>query len=121
MRQLHNILSNPETTEEQKEHIRSFMTYVVGMAAGDMLKSGEQALDWRPGALISGNAVHEHCLEVYLSWMLSSDDPNEIFTNAAGQEAPTSISWGGMPDLAAYYNLNSRKIISEPLDHLGLK
>ena len=82
MRQLHNILSNPETTEEQKEHIRSFMTYVVGMAAGDMLKSGEQALDWRPGALISGNAVHEHCLEVYLSWMLSSDDPDEIFTES---------------------------------------
>jgi len=27
------------------------------------------------------------------------------FTNAAGQEAPTSISWGGMPDLAAYYNV----------------
>ena len=28
-----------------------------------------------------------------------------IFTNAAGQEAPTSISWGGMPDLAVYFNV----------------
>ena len=58
------------------------LEYLLGMAAGDAAKVGERAVLWMQGALASGNAVHEHCLEIYLAWLLSSDDPGEIYTEA---------------------------------------
>lgn len=81
-RQLGNILNNKEIPVTQRGAVRDFMKYLMGMAVGDMMEVGEQSLGWRRGALTSGNAVHEHCLEVYLAWLLSSDDPAEIFTDS---------------------------------------
>ena len=80
MRQIGNILNSKEIPVTQRGAVRDFMKYLMGMAVGDMMEVGEQSLGWRRGALTSGNAVHEHCLEVYLAWLLSSDDPAEIYT-----------------------------------------
>ena len=82
MRQLGNILNNREIPTEQRAAVRDFMRYLLGMAVGDAMELGEQSLGWRRGALTSGNAVHEHCLEVYLAWLLSSEDPAEVFTDS---------------------------------------
>ena len=82
VRQLRNILNNREISKAQSSAVRDFMRYLLGMAVGDAMELGEQSLSWRKGALTSGNAVHEHCLEVYLAWLLSSDDPGEIFTGS---------------------------------------
>ena len=80
VRQLGNILSSKEIPKAQRGAVRDFMKYLLGMVAGDAMELGEQSLGWRRGALTSGNVVHEHCLEVYLAWLLSSDDPGEIYT-----------------------------------------
>ena len=80
VRQLWAIINNREISKTQSGAVRNFMKYLLGMAVGDAMEVGEQSASWMKGALTSGNAVHEHCLEVYLAWLLSSDDPAEIYT-----------------------------------------
>ena len=45
---------------------------------------GEITNAWRTNATTTGNLAHEHCPEMYMSWMLSSDNPQEIFTESQG-------------------------------------
>ena len=82
IRQFGRILSNPDSSGERNRAVRAFLKYLLGMAAGDAIELGEQSVMWQTGALASGNAVHEHCLEVYLAWLLSSEDPAEIYTES---------------------------------------
>ena len=80
VRQLRNMLNNPGLPKEQNRAIRDFLKFLLGLAMRDTMEVGEQTVFWKQGALASGNAVHEHCLEVYLAWLLSSDDPAEIYS-----------------------------------------
>ena len=80
VRQLRNMLNNPGLPKEQNRAIRDFLKFLLGLAMRDTMEVGEQTVFWKQGALASGNAVHEHCLEVYLAWLLSSDDSAEIYS-----------------------------------------
>ena len=82
VRQFRSIVTDTSIPPVQKRAVMDFLEYLLGMAAGDAAKVGERAVLWMQGALASGNAVHEHCLEIYLAWLLSSDDPGEIYTEA---------------------------------------
>ena len=82
VRQFRSIVTDTSIPPVQKRAVMDFLEYLLGMAAGDAAKVGERAVLWMQGALASGNAVHEHCLEIYLAWLLSSDAPGEIYTEA---------------------------------------
>ena len=82
LREIARIYFDPELSDpEIHGSVLSMAEYMIGLVAGDMFKKGEQTVFYQEGALTYGNYVHEHCPEIYLSWMLSSDDPDEIFSD----------------------------------------
>ena len=82
MRELMSMANDSELiTEANRSEANSFLTYiaysVLGYTTGMDLVSKYSSKEIGLG----GNLVHEHTADVYLSWMFSTDDPNELYSD----------------------------------------
>ena len=82
MRELMSMANDKELiTEENRSEANSFLTYiaytVLGYSTGLDLVSKYSSEETGLG----GNLVHEHTADVYLSWLCSTDDPSELYTD----------------------------------------
>ncbi len=67
-----------DKTRPELESLLDFLSMAVYTTAAGSL-SGQTS--WNSKAGLTGNLMHEHSPDTYLSWMFSSDDPAEIFTD----------------------------------------
>ena len=88
-------LSNDERiiTDENREVASSLIDYVVRLVFEIFTESGEISMMWNPHTTMSSNLMHEHTQDVYIAWMLSSEDPSEIFTTKTEY---TSVAFYGI-------------------------
>ena len=66
--------------EDNKDVASSLIDYIVRLIFEIMTESGTISTMWNSNTSLTANLMHEHIQDVYLSWMMSSDDPAEIFT-----------------------------------------
>ena len=66
-----------DSNRETASKLLDFMFLLVFNA---LTNRGQIASMWNTETNFTANLMHEHTQDVYLSWMLSSDDPSQIFT-----------------------------------------
>lgn len=71
-------LVNDENRREAEELINTILRQAIDLVDDH----GEIKASWRTNATMAGNLAHEHCPEMYMSWMLSSDNPEEIYSGS---------------------------------------
>ena len=88
-------ISNDERiiTEENKTVASSLIDYVVRLAIQAFTLTGDVGMMWNPETTLTSNLMHEHTQDVYIAWMLSSEDPAEIFTTKTEY---TSVAFYGI-------------------------
>ena len=76
-------LSNDERiiNDDNKEVASTLIDYLVRLVIEIFTESGEISMMWNPHTTMTSNLMHEHTQDVYIAWMLSSEDPGEIFTD----------------------------------------
>ncbi len=82
-REIRSLYETTELADRQtQEEIDAFVAYATEFMADILSHSGEISRAWVEDAKRKGNVFHEHCPEIYMAWMLSSDDPDEIFSGS---------------------------------------
>ena len=82
LRTLSDMSEDPQLVNEDNEDVASnLINFLFRLAINALTMTGDISLMWNPNANLTSNLIHEHTQDVYLSWMLSSDDPAEIFTD----------------------------------------
>lgn len=71
-------LVNDGNRHEAEELINAILRQAIDLVD----EHGEINASWRTNATMAGNLAHEHCPEMYMSWMLSSDNPEEIYSDS---------------------------------------
>ena len=80
-----NLLKEPDLIDDSnREEAEELINFILRQAMDMANDQGEITNAWRTNATTTGNLAHEHCPEMYMSWMLSSDNPQEIFTESQG-------------------------------------
>ena len=67
--------------DDNKEITTSLIDFVVRLAFESLLEVGEVGVMWNSKTTLTSNLMHEHTQDVYITWMLSSDNPEDIFTD----------------------------------------
>ena len=67
--------------DDNKEIATSLIDFAVRLAFESLLEVGDVGLMWNSNTTLTSNLMHEHTQDVYITWMLSSDNPEEIFTD----------------------------------------
>ncbi len=77
-----SVLSNKEMLNEQNQGAADVLVNLVVNSGVDLVgQMGSIRLKWNKAAGNIANVAHEHQPSTYLSWLFSSDDPADIFTN----------------------------------------
>ena len=69
-------------TDENKTEANSMLTYLAYTIYGFATKSDVESQYRSEDSTLVGNLAREHTPEVYLSWMYSTDDPEELFSDS---------------------------------------
>ena len=67
--------------EENEEDASMLMNFIFKLVLDSMMKTGEISETWNYDSTFAANLMHEHTQDVYLGWMLSSDDPSDVLTD----------------------------------------
>lgn len=67
--------------DENREIASMLMNFIFRLVADTLTKTGEISLMWNDDSSLTSNLMHEHTQDVYMGWMMSSDNPDEIFTD----------------------------------------
>lgn len=67
--------------DDNREVATSLIDFAVKLAFESLLEVGDIGLMWNPNTSLTSNLMHEHTQDVYITWMLSSDNPDDIFTD----------------------------------------
>ena len=82
-----SLLSNEKMiNDENREEVDALVNFVSNLGMDAFLQTGSIQLNWNRRSSLVANMAHEHLPSVYLSWMYSSDDPREIFTDVTQYE-----------------------------------
>ena len=66
--------------DDNREIASELLDFVFVLIINSLSDSGQIASMWNTETSFTANLLHEHTQDVYLSWVLSSDNPEEIFT-----------------------------------------
>ena len=78
------MFTNPDLLDgENGENVEGFLNYLVQIVFETALQSGASSVDWVEDATLIGNLMLQHCPEIYMAWVLSSDDPEEIYSDSS--------------------------------------
>ena len=81
LRTLSDMSEDPGLVTAENEDVASdLINFLLRLALNALTMTGDIGLMWNPNTNLTSNLLHEHTQDVYLSWVLSSDDPDEIFT-----------------------------------------
>ena len=83
--------------EENEEDASMLMNFIFKLVLDSMTKRGEISELWNYDSTFTANLMHEHTQDVYLGWMLSSDDPADVLTDFTEYSRVTF-----MPDTDSY-------------------
>ena len=117
MSTLMEIASDEELINDtNKSQANSLLTYLAYTVYGYATNSDIDSKYRSEGATTVGNLAREHTPEVYLSWMFSADDPQDLFTNElqyfriviSGDVDVAIIGTGKYPGLIKYLNANGQ-------------
>ncbi|MBQ3830749.1 MAG: hypothetical protein II813_07530 [Spirochaetales bacterium] len=78
-----------------REVSTSLINYIMRLIVEILTDSGAISTMWNPDTSLTANLMHEHTQDVYLTWMMSSDDPSEIFTENTEY---TNVAFFGLKD-----------------------
>ncbi|MBR4477419.1 MAG: hypothetical protein IKO96_02200, partial [Spirochaetales bacterium] len=78
-----------------REVATSLINYIMRLIVEILTDSGAISTMWNPDTSLTANLMHEHTQDVYLTWMMSSDDPSEIFTENTEY---TNVAFFGLKD-----------------------
>ena len=67
--------------DDNRDIAASLMDFAVRLAMEALLETGDIGIKWNSNTSLTSNLMHEHTQDVYITWMLSSEDPSEIFTD----------------------------------------
>ena len=67
--------------EENRDTATYLIDFAVRLAFESLLEVGDVSIMWNSNTTLTSNLMHEHTQDVYITWMLSSDNPEEIFTD----------------------------------------
>ena len=77
------MFTNPDLLEgENGDRVEGFLNYLVQIVLETALQSGASSVDWVEDATLLGNLMLQHCPEIYMAWVLSSDNPEEIYSDS---------------------------------------
>ena len=77
-----SLLTNEEMiNEENRDEADALVNYIFNLGIDMIAKTGSVRLNWNSAASFIANLGHEHLPSIYLSWMFSSDDPAQIFSD----------------------------------------
>ena len=77
-----SLLSNENLiTDDNRDEVDALVNLTFNMGINLIAQSGSIQLNWNRHSGPIANLMHEHLPSVYLSWMFSSDDPAEIFSD----------------------------------------
>ena len=77
-----SVLSNQEMLNEKNQGAADVLVNLVVNSGIDLVgQMGSIRMKWNEAAGTIANMAHEHQPSTYLSWLFSSDDPAEIFTD----------------------------------------
>lgn len=66
--------------DENREIASELLDFVFVLVINSLTDSGQISSMWNADTSFTANLLHEHTQDVYLSWVLSSENPEEIFT-----------------------------------------
>ena len=69
-------------TEENRETANELMNFILSVAWDVLTRSGSIQKAWNDEGGLFFNLFREHTPAVYLSWLFSSDDPAEVYSDA---------------------------------------
>lgn len=67
--------------EDNEEDASMLMNFIFRLVLDSLTKSGDISATWNYDSSFAANLLHEHTQDVYLGWMLSSDDPAQVLTD----------------------------------------
>ena len=67
--------------DSNRETASKLLDFAFILVFNALANRGQVASMWNTETNFTANLMHEHTQDVYLSWMLSSDDPSQIFTD----------------------------------------
>lgn len=67
--------------DSNRDEASMLMNFVFRLVFETLTKSGDISVTWNYDSTFAANLMHEHTQDVYLGWMLSSDDPSEVLTD----------------------------------------
>ena len=67
--------------DDNREIATAIIDFAAKLAFESLFEVGDIGLMWNPNTSLTSNLMHEHTQDVYITWMLSSDNPNDIFTD----------------------------------------
>lgn len=77
------LADNRELINENNRHeANALMNYLLSMAWELRSAKGDLRENWYDDYGLTGNLVREHTPEFYIAWLFSSDDPDEIYSDA---------------------------------------
>lgn len=76
-------LNDPDSDEAQREMVSELLDYTFS-AAMNVLDGNETFIELAETGLVAPALLLEHMPDIYLAWMFSSDEPQEIFSDSTG-------------------------------------
>jgi len=67
--------------DENRETASELMNFLFLLGIDTLTKTGDIGEMWNPEATATANLVHEHTQDTYMAWVMSSDNPDEVFTD----------------------------------------
>ncbi len=78
---LMDLATNPELINEDNiEEANGLLNY-ISYTLVDMIGGGSILYGWNSESTLLGNMAHEHTPEVYVSWMMATDNPDDLFSD----------------------------------------
>ena len=82
LRTLSDLSSDPElVTKENEDVMSNLINFLLRLGISALTMTGDIGIMWNPNTNLTSNLMHEHTQDTYLSWMMSSDNPDDIFTD----------------------------------------
>ncbi len=66
--------------DENRDMASELLNFIFALVINSLTSTGQIASMWNTDTNLTANLMHEHTQDVYLSWVMSSDNPEEIFT-----------------------------------------
>ena len=73
-------------TDENREEADQLMDFMTSLAWDSALGKGSIFSSWSSDVTMAGNLAREHTPAVYIAWLFSSDDPDEIFSTSGSYQ-----------------------------------